>query len=116
MATSGFLLQLVAGLPAPAFLLVSTSVFQNSIDAARDRAGHRRLGDVGPLAASQPPVAPGPRALHAGDRMGRRDQGPTQPRWDLAGPAAVMRNLTTPVHARPHHGVLLHAVPRAREP
>src|SRR5207247_11218316 len=69
MATSGFLLHLDAGFPAPTLLLVIDAVFQNSIGAARDRTRHRRLGHIGQLVSPPPAVAPGERIRNASRRV-----------------------------------------------
>src|SRR6266567_2577643 len=106
MATSGFLLHLDAGFPAPTLLLVIDAVFQNPIGAARDRTRHRRLGHIGQLVSPQPAVAPGERILAVSRRVHRRDQRPTQPHRPLTRNAPAHRAFAALVQARRQPGVV----------
>src|SRR2546427_7788171 len=106
MATSGFLLHLDAGFPAPTLFLVIDAVFQNPIGAARDRTRHRRLGHIGQLVSPQPAVAPGERIVTARRRVHRRDQRPAQPHRPLTRNAPAHRAFAALVQARRQPGVV----------
>ncbi len=76
-------------------------MFQNSIDAAGDRARHRRFGHMGLfVSTAQAPVTLAQRALAARHAVGGGDQGPTQPGRTLSCDVDLDRDHSALVRAR----------------